>query len=289
MLLKFACNDFSITLQAKQQFAEYTHQKAKKMSKIIAIANQKGGVGKTAVTVTFGIETSRAGKKTLILDLDPQNNSAITLDPENAKAGFYDDTTNPSSLACLFNEVVKPEPVKIRENLYLIGSSKKTAQPSQDNIYNFADCIDLIKDEFDLIILDCPPAVGLIQHGALGIADHLLIVSGLDTLSINGVDELVNTSRQTKRRVNPDLNILGILINRYRKNVKSNEKHEASLKANYSELLFSNMITETVTLKDALDTGRSLREIAKKDAEKFGLTAALTELFNKLEVGELAQ
>lgn len=260
------------------------------MSKIIAIANQKGGVGKTAMTLTVAIEAANKGKRTLIIDLDPQNNAALLVDAEQVEKGFYDDPTCKSSVVGLFNDVVKPEPIQIRDNLFLIGSSKRTANPQQEEIYNLADSIDLIKDEFDLILLDCPPAVGLIQHGALGISDRLLIVSGFDKLSYKGVNELVNTTRQIKRRrINPDLEILGILINRYKKNVSANKIYEKKLNDNFGELMLKSRVTETVSLRNALDESRSLQETSPRMAKQYGLTDAMNEVFELLDkVGEPA-
>lgn len=258
------------------------------MSKIISIANQKGGVGKTAATLSLAMETARAGKSTLVIDLDPQNNSALMLDKDRVEQGFYDDVASKSSVVGLFNNVCKPEPIQISDNLFLIGSSKKAANPQQEEIYNLADSLDLIKDEFDVIFLDCPPAVGLIQHGALGISDKLLIISGLDALSYKGVTELINTTRQIKRRVNPELEILGILINKYKKGLSSNDTYEKKLDSQYGDLVLKSRITDTVTLRNALESGRSLREVSPKMAEKYGLTEAVKEVFGLLEIGELA-
>ncbi|WP_141106709.1 ParA family protein, partial [Vibrio parahaemolyticus] len=112
----------------------------------------------------------------------------------------------------LFENPVKAKPFEVSENVHVIGGDKRMGNITQDQILNVAESIDLIKDDYDYILIDCPPAANSLQHAALLVASKLLIISQAQKMSIKGVNELVKTSRQI-RRMNPELEVLGIVLN----------------------------------------------------------------------------
>ncbi|MDC5713085.1 ParA family protein, partial [Vibrio europaeus] len=144
------------------------------MSIIISIANQKGGVGKTSVCINLGKTMSMQGKRCLFLDFDPQNNLGDALAPELASMEGFDNGEHPSNVLYMFSGVVQAQPYVVNEFIHVMGSSKKLASVTQDNMYDFADSLDEIKANYDYIFIDCPPSVGALQHTALAVSDRTL-------------------------------------------------------------------------------------------------------------------
>ncbi|MEZ9750885.1 ParA family protein [Vibrio sp. 10N.261.51.A1] len=253
------------------------------MSKIIAIANQKGGVGKTSVTVNFGLPMSDNNKRCLFLDFDPQRNLTKVLAPDLAIDEDFLIGNHHASVINMFESTIKATPYKVRENVHIIGGNKKLTNINQDNIFNMADSLDLIKDEYDFIFIDCPPSSTL-QHAALAVANALLIVTELEKLSVDGVDELITTSRQVKRRLNPSLEILGIVPN-FKERIKINvqEEYQNKLQETYGELLFKAHLYKTTKVKESISVGQTLHDMTPKLSEKFGFDAAVQEFRSRLD------
>ncbi|ANU39484.1 Chromosome partitioning protein ParA (plasmid) [Vibrio scophthalmi] len=252
------------------------------MGTIVAIANQKGGVGKTSVTVNFGLPMAEIDKRCLFLDFDPQRNLTKVLAPELASDEDFLTGNHKASVINMFESTIKPIPYEIRSNVHIIGGNKKLTNINQDNIFNMADSLDLIKGDYDYIFIDCPPSSTL-QHAALAVADALLIVTELEKLSVDGVDELITTSRQVKRRLNPTLEILGIVPN-FKERIKINvqEEYQKKLHDNYGELLFINHLYKTTKVKESIAVGKTLQEVVPKLSEKFGFDAAVFEFKERL-------
>ncbi|WP_425667830.1 ParA family protein (plasmid) [Vibrio tubiashii] len=254
------------------------------MGIIISIANQKGGVGKTSVCVNLGKTMSIQGKRCLFLDFDPQNNLGDTLAPELASMEGFANGEHPSNVFYMFSGIVEAQPYVVNDFIHVMGSSKKLASVTQDNMFDFADSLDKIKDNYDYIFIDCPPSVGALQHTALAVSERVLIVTQAEGQSIKGVDKLMNTQSQIKKRLNPELEVIGIVINlSVRPSPKNQAEKEAELRKDYPSLVFSNNLYKTVRVSEALETGLALTEYSPKHAEDFGFNAFADEFQTRLE------
>lgn len=255
------------------------------MGIIISIANQKGGVGKTSVCVNFGKTMAMQGKRCLFLDFDPQNNLGDALAPELASMDGFSMGEHQSNVFYMFSGVVEAKPYIVNEFIHVVGSSKKLASVTQDNMFDFADSLDKLKDNYDYIFIDCPPSVGALQHTALAVSEKVLIVSQAEGQSIKGVDKLMSTQSQIKKRLNPSLEVIGIVINlSVRPSPKNQAEKETELRKDYPALVFENKLYKTVRVSEALETGLSLAEYSPKHAEDFGFNAFADEFQARLEV-----
>ncbi|WP_394168047.1 ParA family protein [Photobacterium piscicola] len=259
-----------------------------KMGRIISVANQKGGVGKTTVLINAGLYMASLGKKILFLDIDPQNNLVISLSPELANDPEFKKGSHPAHNINMFewdgDSPFTPIPYEISENIHIIGTSKLSGNVTQNSIYNLADSLDLIKEQYDYIFIDSPPSAGTLQHAALSIADALIIVSQPQKLSVKGVDDLMSTVRQVQRRMNPDLRILGIVINQVKRpSSKTQAIHVELLKEKYGELVFSENLYDTVRVTESMAEGKSLIEYSPKHAKDFGFFSFTDEFVSRLE------
>lgn len=213
------------------------------MTKIISIANQKGGVGKTTTTVNLGVSLARLNYRVLIIDIDAQGHSTISLGIK--KESIYDksivevlEKDNELTMKDVIYSIEK-EP-----NLFIVPSMKYLAQVeiemnsriAKDKILNRS--IKPIKDEYDYILIDCPPQLSLLTVNAFSCSDYILIPVKTDELSLDGLDELLETYAEVKDLLNDKLEILGTIANFYESNTKNGKRVLEKLKNNYElELL----------------------------------------------------
>ncbi|GLO64151.1 sporulation initiation inhibitor Soj [Vibrio sp. MACH09] len=253
------------------------------MSTIVAIANQKGGVGKTTTCVNLAKNLAAANKRVLVIDLDPQGNGLTNLLAKEliSDASYNDD--NPASCWGMFKSATKPQPYDAGNGLYVVATSNQIERIDMDEIYNFQDSVELIEPDVDFILLDCPPSSRVIQHAALLTSDYLLVVTHAEPQSVNAVATIMNTMRKTQRS-NPNLKVAGIVMNLLEKPATNTQKHNANeLKQTYGDLIFENNLFKTVKVTEAVSQGQSLNEYMPGHAEKFGFNAFINEFITRVE------
>ena len=186
------------------------------MAKVIVVTNQKGGVGKTTTCAAFtGIFRSR-GKKVLAIDMDPQGNLSFSLGTEDRGFTIHDVMTG----ECTIREAIKTTHIcdVITSNILLSGSELELTSSRRE--YILRDILNTVKDEYDYIIIDTPPALSILTINAYTAADDLIIPMTPEILSLQGIAQLRETILAVKKYYNKRLNIRGILLTRYQKNRK---------------------------------------------------------------------
>ena len=189
----------------------------------IAIANQKGGEGKTTTALNFSHGLTFEGKKTLLIDMDPQaNTSGVFLDPDDSSPTIADIFLNKEDV----NKVVRKTKYS---NLYLLPSKINLAEVEFSSLnveapYILRDSLQKLKEEFDFMIIDCPPSLSILTINALVASNYAIIPLQAEKFSIDGIRGLQNTIESIKRRINPDLKILGALITQLKSNTVLTKK-----------------------------------------------------------------
>jgi len=196
------------------------------MTKIIAIANQKGGVGKTTSTVNLAYALSNEGKRVLVVDIDPQGNLTQYLDNDprwldESKKTIYYTLVEEKPLS----EILIKGKVDLIPTGILLAESESTLMMDYSGATVLKHALTEIQDNYDLILIDCPPTLGMLFVNALAAAQWVLIPVKTDSLSLSGIPNLATTVSKIKRKVNPALTILGVLPTMY--NVNHNHDNEA--------------------------------------------------------------
>ena len=226
------------------------------MGKIIAIANQKGGVGKTTTAISFGGCLGVLEYKTLIVDADPQANatSGLGFDPQNTK-NIYDCLINGVHPEELIIKTENPNLDILPSHIDLVGAEIEMID-LQNREYMLKIALDKVKEDYDFIIIDCSPSLGLITVNALTAAASVAIPVQCEFFALEGLKSLKETIRLVQDNMNNDLKILGILITMHTKRLRLAKKVEALLKANFKNKLLKTKISRNIRLAEAPDDGK---------------------------------
>ena len=226
------------------------------MAKIISFTNQKGGVGKTTSAVNVAASLGVLGKKTLLLDLDPQGNttSGLGIIKKKLRLTSYDLLLGYCAAKDAIIETKFDNLSIIPANIGLSGAEFELFE-LEDSKNMLKKALSSIKDEFDYIIIDCPPSLGMLTLNALIASDGVVIPMQCEFYSLEGLSQLMITLTQVKKKYNPDLLITGILITMYNGRLLLSMQVLSELKRHYGDKLFSTMISRNVKLSEAPSFG----------------------------------
>ncbi len=228
------------------------------MGKIIAIANQKGGVGKTTTTINLCGCLGVLEYKTLIVDADPQANatSGVGLDPKNTR-NIYDCLINDVDPSELIIKTDNPNLDILPSHIDLVGAELEMINlPNREHMLKFA--LEKIRNDYDFIIIDCSPSLGLITVNALTAADSVIVPVQCEYFALEGLGKLLNTIKIVQGRLNTELEIEGILLTMYDTRLRLANQVVEEVKMHFQEIVFDTVIHRNTKLGEAPSYGETI-------------------------------
>ena len=229
------------------------------MGKIIAVANQKGGVGKTTTAINLSAGLGVLEKKVLLIDIDPQANSTsgVGFDPREIENGVYECIIGKVKARDIILKTKSPNLFLMPAHIDLVGAEIELIN-EEFRESMMKDAIAGIVDDFDYIIIDCAPSLGLLTLNSLTAADSVLIPIQCEYFALEGLGKLLNTVKIVQRRLNPELTIEGLLLTMYDTRLRLSNQVVEEVKTHFQDLVFDTIIHRNVTLGEAPSYGETI-------------------------------
>ena len=235
------------------------------MSEIMAIANQKGGVGKTTTTINLSAALAEQGKKVLIIDMDPQGNltSGLGVDKDSVEKSIYELIIGEVDI----KEVINKE---VLENLDIIPTSIDLSAAEieligvDDKEYILRNAIDQVKDQYDFVIIDCPPSLSMLTINAMTTADSVIVPIQCEYYALEGLSQLIHTVELVKDRLNSKLEIEGVVFTMYDARTNLSLQVVENVKDNLQQNIYKTIIPRNIRLAEAPSYGLPINKYDPK-------------------------
>lgn len=226
------------------------------MGRTIVIANQKGGVGKTTTSINLSASLAELGKKVLVVDMDPQGNttSGLGVEKENLEETVYELLLGEIQIEdCLIREKFENLSI-IPSNINLAGAEIELIDV-ENKQYLLKNALDQIREDYDFILIDCPPSLNMLTINAMCAGNTILVPIQCEYYALEGLSQLMATVRQVKRLYNPVIEVEGILLTMYDKRLRLTEQVEEEVKKHFPDKLYKTVIPRNVRLSEAPSFG----------------------------------
>lgn len=243
------------------------------MGKVISIANQKGGVGKTTTAINLSAGLAVLEYRTLIIDADPQANatSGVGFDHKTIKNSIYESVLNEVEPSEIILKTKTPNLDIMPAHIDLVGAEIELInRPNREHMMK--DVINKIKGDYDFIIIDCSPSLGLITVNSLTASDSVIVPVQCEYFALEGLGKLLNTIKIVQSRLNPNLEIEGILLTMYDKRLRLSNQVVEDVRTHFQDMVFDTIVSRNTTLGEAPSFGES---VIMFDAESKGAQSYL--------------
>lgn len=252
------------------------------MGKIIAIANQKGGVGKTTTSINLAASLAHYGKKVLLVDADPQANASTGL-------GFDIENQDKTIYQSLIGRVETREAVRhtevenldlVTSDINLVGFELEIVYDKERELY-MRRALSQVKDDYDYILIDCSPSLGLITLNALTAADSVIIPVQSEYFALEGIGKLLHTIKLLKSKLNPSLKIEGFVLTMFDARLRHANQVATEVKNHFGDMVFNTFIQRNVKLSEAASYGQPVLQYDSESKGSINYLDLAKELINR--------
>ena len=260
------------------------------MTAIITIANQKGGVGKTTTAINLSAAIANRGKRTLLIDLDPQANSTIAFfDGGEIQSSMFDVLSDARAPMASVIKQTKDPMLAVGPGRLALAKLEQVLAGQFDAPYRLKDALAPVVKDFDYVVLDTPPSLGILTVNAMVCSTHLLVPIQAAYFAIEGTDDLLETYERIRARPNPVLKILGVVITLYDKRTNISRDTHGQIRSVFGEVLFKTKISKNVRLEESPAFKETILTFAPKSPGAVEYKKLAAEAIQRVEESRVAR